>query len=177
MNRMGLEFRLQPVGRRSAGERGISPTPGFHLQGPQRSTVSRLKPELQTGPRSGGGVQGTALVHGEPQEEGIRIEGRGRQSTGPASPLNELKRSDIVTSKRGKAGGYVLARHPAKVSLREVVQAVEPALLATPAASSGSSGPAVTNVWQGLSIVIVERLDSINLETMASEAGAPMYFI
>jgi len=91
--------------------------------------------------------------------------------------LNELKRSDIVDSKRGKAGGYVLARPPAKISLREVVQAVEPGLLATPANSSGSSGPAVSNVWHDLSKSISERLGTITLEAMASEAGAPMYFI
>jgi len=91
--------------------------------------------------------------------------------------LNELKRSNIVLSKRGKAGGYVLARSPATVTLGEVVQAVEPSLLAAPSASSGSSGPAVTNVWQELSRTISKRLASVSLETMASEAGAPMYFI
>ncbi|NIP98224.1 MAG: Rrf2 family transcriptional regulator [Akkermansiaceae bacterium] len=91
--------------------------------------------------------------------------------------LNELKRSNIVASKRGKAGGYVLARPPATVSLREVVQAVESSLLASPAISSGASGPAVTSVWQELSQTITNHLDSVSLETMASEAGAPMYFI
>ena len=91
--------------------------------------------------------------------------------------LNELKRSDIVTSKRGQAGGYVPTRPPAKVSLREVVQAVEPGLLATPENSSGTSGPAVSNVWHDLSNTVSERLGAITLEMMASEAGAPMYFI
>ncbi|MFM1557790.1 MAG: RrF2 family transcriptional regulator [Roseibacillus sp.] len=91
--------------------------------------------------------------------------------------LNELKRSDIVSSKRGKAGGYVLARPPARVTLREVVQAVEPGLLATPEDSSGASGPAVSSVWHELSKIVAERLESVSLETMASEAGAPMYFI
>ncbi len=91
--------------------------------------------------------------------------------------LNELKRSDIVTSKRGKAGGYILTRPPAKISLREVIQAVEPGLLATPENSSGASGPAVSNVWHDLSNTVSERLGAITLEGMASEAGAPMYFI
>ena len=91
--------------------------------------------------------------------------------------LNELKRSDIVSSKRGKAGGYVLARPPASVTLREVVQAVEPGLLATPEDSPGASGPAVSRVWHDLSKIVAERLESVSLETMASEAGAPMYFI
>ncbi len=91
--------------------------------------------------------------------------------------LNELKRSDIVISKRGKAGGYVLARPPAKVSLRDIVQAVDPGLLATPEDSSGASGPSVSSVWQDLSKLICERLEAITLEAMASEADAPMYFI
>jgi hypothetical protein len=41
-NRAGLEFRLQPVGRRSPGGRGDSPVPGFHFQHLQRSSFSRL---------------------------------------------------------------------------------------------------------------------------------------
>ena len=91
--------------------------------------------------------------------------------------LNELKRFGLVDRKRGKAGGYLLSKSPAKVSLREVVQAAEPGLLATPDNSSGTSGPAVTEMWHGLSKVVHERLGSITLESMASEAGAPMYFI
>ena len=91
--------------------------------------------------------------------------------------LNELKRSGLVESKRGKAGGYLLSKAPAKISVREVVQAAEPGLLATPDDSSGASGPAVTEMWQGLSKIVHERLGSITLESMASEAGEPMYFI
>ena len=91
--------------------------------------------------------------------------------------LNELKRADIVVSKRGKAGGYILSQPPAKIALRAVVQAVEPGLLATPENSSGASGPAVNNIWHDLSRSVSERLENISLESMASEAGAPMYFI
>ena len=91
--------------------------------------------------------------------------------------LNELKRSDMVISKRGKAGGYILARPPAKMTLRDVVQTVEPGLLAPPEDSSGASGPSVSNVWHDLSNLVSERLEALTVEAMASEAGAPMYFI
>ena len=91
--------------------------------------------------------------------------------------LNELKRSDIVASKRGKAGGYVLARPPANVTLREVVQAVEPALLANPDPSSGASAAAVTNVWHRITAAINDDLDQVTLESVASAATAPMYHI
>ena len=36
-----------------------------------------------------------------------------------------LRRADLVIGKRGPGGGYTLARPPAKITLREVVEAVE----------------------------------------------------
>lgn len=91
--------------------------------------------------------------------------------------LNELKRAEIVTSKRGKTGGYVLAKPPTKVTLRDVVHAVEPSLLASPIVTTGDSAPAVTNVWQELSTGISGHLNSVTLEQMASQTAAPMYHI
>lgn len=91
--------------------------------------------------------------------------------------LNDLKRYGLVDSRRGKAGGYLLPRPPAKISLREVVQAIEPGLLTTPENCSGASGPAVNEIWRGLSKFVDERLGGLTLESMASETGEPMYFI
>lgn len=91
--------------------------------------------------------------------------------------LNELKRAGIVASKRGKAGGYVLARPPAAITLREIVQAIEPALLEAPEIASGESGPAVTSVWHGLAASMNKELETFSLERMTSEANAPMYHI
>src|ERR1700748_1436950 len=39
--------------------------------------------------------------------------------------LIELKRGGLVASQKGPNGGYVLARHPAKVTVAEVVQIIE----------------------------------------------------
>lgn len=91
--------------------------------------------------------------------------------------LNELKRAGVVSSKRGKAGGYVLSRPPAQIPLAEVVKAVEPGLLEVPAESPGASGPAVTQIWSDLSEAVSGRLDTVTLETIASKAETPMYFI
>jgi Rrf2 family protein len=91
--------------------------------------------------------------------------------------LNELKRAGLVASKRGKAGGYVLERPPAAISLREVVQAIEPGLLATPQDDTGESGPAVTHVWTTISRSVLDHLESTSLEAVASNTAAPMYFI
>ena len=91
--------------------------------------------------------------------------------------LNELKRAGIVASKRGKAGGYILARAPGLISLSEVVAAVEPDLLEVPRNSPGQSGPAVTQIFQRISEGVNAHLETINLDSIAAEAEAPMYFI
>ncbi len=53
-------------------------------------------------------------------------------STGAAVPapymsklVNRLARAGLVVTKRGRRGGIMLARHPAMISLLDVVQAVE----------------------------------------------------
>src|SRR5262249_49327472 len=39
--------------------------------------------------------------------------------------LIELKRGGLVASQKGPSGGYVLARHPAKITMADVVQLIE----------------------------------------------------
>ncbi len=90
---------------------------------------------------------------------------------------NEMKRGGLVISKRGKAGGYLLARAPGSITLQDVVQSLEPNLVEDPAESSGSSGSAVNKVWQGVSDHINQHFQSISLEAIANDAIEPMYFI
>ena len=40
--------------------------------------------------------------------------------------LNDLRRAGLVDSRRGQAGGYLLARSAETVTLRHVVEAVDP---------------------------------------------------
>src|SRR6266446_1477757 len=39
--------------------------------------------------------------------------------------LIELKRGGLVASQKGPSGGYLLARHPGKITMAEVVQIIE----------------------------------------------------
>jgi Rrf2 family cysteine metabolism transcriptional repressor len=39
--------------------------------------------------------------------------------------LIELKRGGLVASQKGPSGGYVLARHPARITMGDVVQIIE----------------------------------------------------
>lgn len=39
--------------------------------------------------------------------------------------LKDLHRADIVDSRRGAQGGYFLSRHPADISLKEIIESLE----------------------------------------------------
>ena len=52
--------------------------------------------------------------------------------------LNELREGGLVDSKRGKTGGYRLAKAPEDISLKQVLAVVEPDLIDAEAARRGT---------------------------------------
>jgi len=64
--------------------------------------------------------------------EPVRVQAIGERQGIPFRFLEQifqdLRRAGLVVGKRGPGGGYVLARSPDQMSLREVVEAVEGAL-------------------------------------------------
>jgi Rrf2 family protein len=50
--------------------------------------------------------------------------------------LLDLKRRGIVTSLRGKHGGYVLGRSPAKIAFAEIIRSIDGPLALTPCVSA-----------------------------------------
>ncbi len=91
--------------------------------------------------------------------------------------LTDLRRGGLIDSCRGAAGGYLLARPAESISLRHVVEAVDPALLQNSVASNGESGPAIHAVWEKLSIEWCHALDQISLENICAGQSPPMFFI
>lgn len=91
--------------------------------------------------------------------------------------LNDLKRGGLIVSRRGKGGGYLLARVPESISLAEIIQAVEPGMLVLPDAGGGESGPAVRQTWKRVSGVLQGCVESITLRQLADHKEAPMYHI
>lgn len=91
--------------------------------------------------------------------------------------LNDLRRAGLVDSRRGKAGGYLLARPASAITLRQIVEAVDPALLQCSAVHEGDSGAAVKRAWDAVSETVCDSLDGISLESLASRAGDPMFYI
>lgn len=91
--------------------------------------------------------------------------------------LNDLRRAGLVESRRGKAGGYLLARSAELITLRQVVEAVDPALLQSSSSQGGESGQSVNRAWKEVSEAFQKSLDSVTLETLAGNRSDPMFYI
>ncbi|MEP4078923.1 RrF2 family transcriptional regulator [Haloferula sp.] len=91
--------------------------------------------------------------------------------------LNDLRRGGVIESRRGKAGGYLLARPPEAINLKEIVEAVEPSLLTITTHTEGESGAAVRQLWQAVSDRTREQLEGIDLKQLTERGNEPMYYI
>ena len=91
--------------------------------------------------------------------------------------LNELRKSGLVGSKRGKQGGYFLVEAPDKVTLLDVFRAVDGDGLEGAPQDAGQSGAAVANVWKEVSGKIHSVLSSVTLKDLMSEDSPNMYYI
>ena len=91
--------------------------------------------------------------------------------------LNDLRRAGLIDSRRGKSGGYLLGRAPEAITLRQVVEAVDPSLLQCSVAREGQSGQSVRQAWDQVAASLQQALDQITVETLASNPGGPMFYI
>jgi len=89
--------------------------------------------------------------------------------------LNDLRRAGLVVSRRGQAGGYLLARPPEKMTMRQVVEAVDPALLQCAVSAAGESGHAVRQAWERIASAIRHELDQVTIASLVTEPGAMFY--
>jgi Rrf2 family protein len=93
--------------------------------------------------------------------------------------MHDLRQAGLVSSRRGKSGGYELARNPTLVRLAQVVEAVEGPLEETPPLSPGDeAGRFVQPVWERVRQAAWSVLWSMSLGDAAARAPAtPMYYI
>lgn len=91
--------------------------------------------------------------------------------------LNDLRRAGLIESRRGKAGGYLLARPADAITLRQVVEAVDPSLLQCSVVDDGDSGAVVRRAWEQVSVSFRDTLDRITLDSLATGQTAPMFYI
>jgi Rrf2 family protein len=86
--------------------------------------------------------------------------------------IGSLKNAGLVMSMRGSKGGYVLAKSPAEINLKEIVHALEGSLapamcLDDPKACHRISSCAAREVWWEIKGAIDSVLESRTLENMA----------
>jgi Rrf2 family protein len=86
--------------------------------------------------------------------------------------LNDLRTGGLLLSRRGKQGGYKLAKPPADISLYAVVIAVDPDLLASKVSLHGQSGAIVSEVWNDLSNKLKKTLQKTTLATLIPRYNA-----
>ncbi len=91
--------------------------------------------------------------------------------------LNDLRRAGLVESRRGKSGGYLLSRKPDSITLREIVDAVEPSLLSFSTHTEGDSGASVRSAWETVALELRDHLERITLVKLAERSEAPMFYI
>jgi Rrf2 family protein len=91
--------------------------------------------------------------------------------------LNDIRRAGLIDSRRGASGGYMLSRPAENITLRQIVDAVEPSQLQNTAVDQGDSGAAVRRAWDSVSTKLAGDLDAISLESLASPPSDPMFYI
>jgi Rrf2 family protein len=85
--------------------------------------------------------------------------------------LIELKAQEIVKSTRGKAGGYLLARPPAAISLGDVLHSVYGPLLDTPAFTDPLCPSELKHAWRGLQKTVEGAAGSLNFQQLVESGG------
>ncbi len=103
--------------------------------------------------------------------------------------LLDLRRANIVRSIRGPGGGYVLARTPESILLREAIAAVEGGALCTPCGIKTSDGTpcsragacALGEVWKAVDEATDQILSATTLASLVERQrqilGQTMYYI
>ena len=85
--------------------------------------------------------------------------------------LIELKAAGIVTSCRGKEGGYLLARPPAKITFGDVLRAVHGEIFDSPALSDPQIPPELHEAWGRLREAVNQFADSINFQELLDQSA------
>ncbi len=91
--------------------------------------------------------------------------------------LNELRNGGLISSRRGKQGGYALARPPAEITLYDIVRVVDSEMLEPTTATAGQSGARVAAVWRDIGSAFEQTLKVRNVENLISRDAAEMWHI
>lgn len=121
-----------------------------------------------------------AQAHGRP--ELFHIEELARLEAIPANYLAqilaELRNAGLITSKRGKYGGYALSRPPEEITLYDIVKALDPEMLEFQVARDGQSGERVGEIWKEVQQSLESKTREYTIDHFIPHPpGGAMYYI
>jgi Rrf2 family transcriptional regulator, cysteine metabolism repressor len=97
--------------------------------------------------------------------------------------LIELKRGGLVLSQKGPSGGYMLARHPSKITMAEVVQIIEGDYVPVECLEDGSNALcqrgdncAMRDVWNEVRDSVNAILGGVTLQSLAERRKSALHF-
>ncbi len=89
--------------------------------------------------------------------------------------LLDLKRGGFVESRRGKIGGYLLARHPSQIKLGDVIRFIDGPIEPLACVGKNYKGCSdmgrcvLRDVWKKISVSTAAIIDNINFEELAKK--------
>jgi len=118
-----------------------------------------------------------------PNSRPLRIEEIARRESIPANYLVqiliELKSKGLIQSRRGKAGGYVLAKPPREITVGDVLRAVQGDILEIPMLTESRCPEEIKHAWRRIKSAVESTADGITFEEICAEASGKlqMYYI
>ena len=91
--------------------------------------------------------------------------------------LSELRNGGLIASRRGKQGGYTLARDPADITLYDIVKLIEGDLLELSGDVRGQSGRRVQQVWREVRTAFEAKCKGFTLDKLVVKTTEEMYYI
>ncbi|MDD5044411.1 MAG: Rrf2 family transcriptional regulator [Candidatus Omnitrophica bacterium] len=89
--------------------------------------------------------------------------------------LLELKRGGFVKSKRGKVGGYFLAKHPAQIKLGDVIRFIDGPIEPIACVEKRYSGCNIIErcvlrkIWQEINLATSNVVDNVTFEDLLNQ--------
>lgn len=126
-------------------------------------------------------VEALALHH--PNSRPLRIDDIARREAIPANYLVqiliELKSNGLIQSRRGKAGGYTLAKTPKEITVGDVLRAIQGDVLEMPMLTEGRCPDEIKRAWRRIKVAAEGVADTITFEDICADANgrSQMYYI
>lgn len=91
--------------------------------------------------------------------------------------LNELRSAGLIESRRGKQGGYLLARPAEEISVADIFRAIDGELLECSRECGGQSGKAVQQIFDTITAEFDQSASARTVKDISGASSASMYFI